>query len=291
MSANIETFFHPNTFTLSYVVYDKPGGHAVIIDSALDYDSFSGTIETQFADSQVAFIRQKDLTVDWLLETHAHADHVSAAAYLKTQLNSKIGVGKGIIGVQQTFKQVFNIPDSELIADGKVFDRLFEDGESFQFGELQCRILATPGHTNDSIVFLIEDNAFIGDTLFMPDSGTARCDFPGGDAALLFDSIEKIHQLPEQTKLWMCHDYQPNGRELQTHTTVATSKKDNIHVGNNNDKDTFIELRNTRDSGLKVPKLLYPAVQINIRGGNLPKPESNGSAYVKIPLNFKSLTD
>ncbi|KDM93452.1 MBL fold metallo-hydrolase [Photobacterium galatheae] len=285
MNALIKAFYHENTSTISYVVYDRQGGHAAIIDSVLDFAANSGKVWTAFADEQLAFIKENDLTVDWILETHAHADHLSAAHYLRRQLNSKIGVGEGITKVQKTFKLVFNINDTELTANGDVFDHLFEDGETFLIGTLQGQVLATPGHTNDSVTYLIEGNAFVGDTLFMPDSGTARCDFPGGDAGVLYDSVSRLHHLPPETQLWMCHDYQPGGRELAYVTTVAESARNNIHIHDGTDKAAFIAVRETRDKTLDVPRLLYPSVQVNIRGGQMPAAENNGKAYIKIPLS------
>ncbi|WP_202602155.1 MBL fold metallo-hydrolase [Photobacterium halotolerans] len=284
MNAMIKAFYHTDTSTISYVVYDKQGGHAAIVDSVLDFAAHSGKVWTAFADQQLAFIKEQQLTVDWILETHAHADHLSAAHYLREQLGSPIGVGEGIIKVQKTFKAVFNIGDDELMADGQVFDHLFKDGEVFTIGALTGKVMSTPGHTNDSVTYLIEGNAFVGDTLFMPDGGTARCDFPGGDAGVLYDSVSRLHSLPAETRLWMCHDYQPDGRELAYVTTVAESRSHNIHIHQGVDKDAFIQVRQARDKHLDVPKLLYPSVQVNIRCGHLPAAESNDTAYIKIPL-------
>ncbi|MEI8595818.1 MBL fold metallo-hydrolase [Photobacterium sp. Hal280] len=287
MNAMIKAFYHTDTSTISYLVYDKQGGHAAIIDSVLDFAAHSGKVWTAFADQQLAFIKEQQLTVDWILETHAHADHLSAAHYLREQLGSPIGVGEGIVKVQKTFKAVFNIDDDALMADGQVFDHLFKEGEVFTFGTLTGKVMSTPGHTNDSVTYLIEGNAFVGDTLFMPDGGTARCDFPGGDAGVLYDSVSRLHSLPAETRLWMCHDYQPDGRELAYVTTVAESRCDNIHIHEGVDKDTFIQVRQARDKHLDVPKLLYPSVQVNIRGGQLPAAESNDTAYIKIPLTLE----
>ncbi|KKD00757.1 MULTISPECIES: MBL fold metallo-hydrolase [Photobacterium] len=287
MNAMIKAFYHTDTSTISYVVYDKQGGHAAIIDSVLDFAAHSGKVWTAFADQQLAFIKEQQLTVDWILETHAHADHLSAAHYLREQLGSPVGVGEGIIKVQKTFKAVFHIDDDELLPDGQVFDHLFHDGELFTIGALTGKVLSTPGHTNDSVTYLIEGNAFVGDTLFMPDGGTARCDFPGGDAGVLYDSVSRLHSLPAETRLWMCHDYQPEGRELAYVTTVAESRSHNIHIHQGVDKDAFIQVRQDRDQHLDVPKLLYPSVQVNIRGGKLPATEKNGTAYIKIPLTIE----
>ncbi|WP_120511046.1 MBL fold metallo-hydrolase [Photobacterium salinisoli] len=287
MNAIIKAFYHTDTSTISYVVYDKQGGHAAIIDSVLDFAAHSGKVWTAFADQQLAFIKEQQLTVDWILETHAHADHLSAAHYLREQFGSPVGVGEGIIKVQKTFKAVFNIGDDELLPDGQVFDHLFHDGELFTIGALTGKVMSTPGHTNDSVTYLIEGNAFVGDTLFMPDGGTARCDFPGGDAGVLYDSVSRLHSLPAETRLWMCHDYQPDGRDLAYVTTVAESRCNNIHIHQGVEKEAFIQVRTDRDQHLDVPKLLYPSVQVNIRGGKLPAVESNETAYIKIPLTVK----
>ncbi|NAX46697.1 MBL fold metallo-hydrolase [Photobacterium halotolerans] len=287
MNAMIQAFYHTDTSTISYLVYDKQGGHAAIIDSVLDFAAHSGKVWTAFADQQLAFIKDQQLTVDWILETHAHADHLSAAHYLREQLGSPIGVGEGIIKVQKTFKALFHIGDDEFMPDGQVFDHLFKEGEVFTIGALTGKVMSTPGHTNDSVTYLIEGNAFVGDTLFMPDGGTARCDFPGGDAGVLYDSVSRLHSLPAETRLWMCHDYQPDGRELAYVTTVAESHSNNIHIHQGVEKDAFIQVRQARDKHLDVPKLLYPSVQVNIRAGKLPAAESNGTAYMKIPITFK----
>ncbi|ALO35254.1 MBL fold metallo-hydrolase [Colwellia sp. MT41] len=281
---NIEAFYHSCSSTISYIVFDQLGGHAIIIDSVLDFSLPSGKIGSEFADKQIAFIKDNQLTVDWILETHAHADHLSAAHYLKSQLGGKTAVSAGITIVQQTFKQVFNISDQELLATGDVFDVLLVSEQVIKFGQLRVLVLATPGHTNDSLTYLVEDHAFVGDTLFMPDGGTARCDFPGGDAGTLFDSIKRIHALAEGTKLWLCHDYQPNGRVLKYTTTVAESKRDNIHINDKISKADFIQLRQNRDKNLAVPKLLYPAIQVNIRGGKLPSAEQGEQVFLKIPI-------
>lgn len=287
---NIEAFYHQESSTISYIVFDQTGGNAAIIDSALDFKNNSGKVWTEFADQQLAFLKQNNLTLEWILETHAHADHLSAASYLKCQSNAKIGVGAGIKDVQLTFKRVFNISDTELMADGEVFDVLFEDGDTFKIGQQEVKVISTPGHTNDSVTYLIEDNAFVGDTLFMPDGGTARCDFPGGDAKMLFESISKIHALPDKTKIWICHDYQPNGRELKYETSVSESRDNNIHINTNTKVDDYVFTRETRDKTLDVPKLLYPSIQANIRAGKLPTPDSNNQTYFKLPLDTSALS-
>ncbi|MGF1758597.1 MBL fold metallo-hydrolase [Photobacterium sagamiensis] len=278
MTAQIKAFYHQSTSTLSYVVFDRVGGHAIVIDSVLDFAANSGKVETHFADQQVVFIKENDLTLDWILETHAHADHLSAASYLKNKLGGKIAIGEGIIEVQKAFKDTLAISDEELIEGHDGFDHLFEDNESFAFGSLTGQVLTTPGHTCDSVTYLVQGNAFVGDTLFMPDFGSARCDFPGGDAGVLYDSIMRLYSLPDQTKLWICHDYQPGGRELAYLTTVAESKAENIHINQSVQKEDFISFRVDRDSKLDVPKLLYPSVQVNIRAGQLP------DRFFKIPV-------
>lgn len=284
MSATITAFFHKPTSTFSYVVADPATQHAAIIDPVLDYDAAAGRTGTTSADAIIAHLREAKLTLDWILETHAHADHVSAAQHIKTSLGGRIAIGQGIRQVQATFTKLFNI-DSEVARDGSQFDHLFKDGESFHIGNLEARAMATPGHTSDSLTYVIGDAAFVGDTLFMPDSGTARCDFPGGDAGRLYDSIQKILCLPPSTRLYMCHDYAPGGREYLHQTTVAEQKRANIHIHEGVSRGEFIKLRTTRDQTLKVPALLLPAVQINIRAGRLPEPEANGIAYLKIPLD------
>ncbi|MCJ8318488.1 MAG: MBL fold metallo-hydrolase [Colwellia sp.] len=282
---NIKAFYHSCSSTISYIVFDQLGGHAIIIDSVLDFSLQSGKIWSEFADNQIAFIKDNQLTVDWILETHAHADHLSAAHYLKSQLGGQTAVSAGITNVQHTFKQIFNISDQELLANGDIFDVLLRNEQVINFGQQSVLVLATPGHTNDSLTYLVEDHAFVGDTLFMPDGGTARCDFPGGDAGTLYDSIKLIHNLAEGTKLWVCHDYQPNGRVLNYTTTVAESKRDNIHIHSKISKAEFIQLRQNRDKDLAVPKLLFPSIQVNIRGGQLPNAEKSEQAFLKIPID------
>ncbi|MCW8328844.1 MBL fold metallo-hydrolase [Photobacterium sp. SDRW27] len=283
MTAQVKAFYHQSTSTLSYIVFDHVGGHAVVIDSALDFAANSGQVETHFVDQLLAFIKDNSLTLDWILETHAHADHLSAASYVKSKLGGKIAVGKRITEVQKTFKSVLDISDDELWDGNDGFDHLFEDNESFSFGSLTGLVLMTPGHTCDSVTYLVQDNAFIGDTLFMPDFGSARCDFPGGDAEVLYDSIMRLYGLPGDTKLWICHDYQPGGRELAYLTSVAESKAENIHLSQNVTKEDFIKFRQERDSQLDVPKLLYPSVQVNIRAGQLPV------RFFKIPVVSEKL--
>ena len=286
-AAHIEMFFDKDSSTFSYVVADLVSKHAVIIDPVLDYDAAAGLVSTQGADAMLAYIAKAQLQIDWILETHAHADHLSAAHYLKQKTGAPVAIGEGIKKVQQTFKLVFNIADDELMAKGDYFDKLFSDNETFSIGSLNAKVINTPGHTNDSVSYLIEDNLFVGDSLFMPDSGTARCDFPGGDAHILFHSIQRIYQLPEQTKIFMCHDYQPGGRELKYQTTVAEQKAQNIHVKADTPEQEFVQKREARDKTLAVPRLIYPSVQVNIRAGELPKAADNGVSYMKIPLKVK----
>jgi len=285
-SANIqiEMFFDPDSSTFSYIVADPTTGKAAVIDPVLNYDAASGQVSTESADAILAFLRQRQWQLQWILETHAHADHLSAAHYLKQQTGATIAIGEGIRKVQQTFKVVFNIADAELQAKGDYFDKLFADNEQFTIGSLSATVINTPGHTNDSVSYLIAGNLFVGDSLFMPDAGTARCDFPGGDAHILFSSIQRIYQLPEETVIYMCHDYQPNGRELQYKTTVLEQKISNIHVKADTVEADFVAKREARDKTLAVPRLIYPSVQVNIRGGQLPQAEENGQRYIKIPL-------
>ncbi|HET7396676.1 MAG TPA: MBL fold metallo-hydrolase [Gammaproteobacteria bacterium] len=280
----IKSFFHQGSSTFSYLVSDTDTHHAALIDPVLDFDAAAGRTGTASAAAVVAYIRGAGLTLDWILETHAHADHLSAAQHIKQELGGRIAIGEGIRQVQQVFAKLFDV-EAEVPADGSQFDHLFKDGETFQIGSLEVRVMATPGHTSDSLAYAIDDAVFTGDTLFMPDSGTARCDFPGGDAGMLYDSIQRMLALPPTTRMFLCHDYAPGGREYKNETTVADQKRDNIHVHDGISREEFIKLRTTRDGTLKVPALLLPAVQVNIRAGALPEPETNGMSYLKIPLN------
>lgn len=287
MAANklhIEMFFDPDSSTFSYVVADNTSGSAAIIDPVLNYDAAGGSVSTADADKMLAHIAANKLNVEWILETHAHADHLSAAHYLHAKTGAPVAIGEGIKKVQQTFKLVFNLGDDELQAKGDYFDKLFADNESFRIGNLTAQVINTPGHTNDSVSYLIEGHLFVGDSLFMPDAGTARCDFPGGDAHILFRSIQRIYQLPDTTQIYMCHDYQPGGRELKYQTSVAEQKAQNIHVKAGTPEQEFVQKREARDKTLAVPRLIYPSVQVNIRAGQLPEAESNGVSYIKIPL-------
>lgn len=280
----IKGFFDPATDTISYVVADPATRRAAIIDPVLDFDPKAGRTSTKSADAIVAHVKENGLAVDWLLETHAHADHLSAAPYLQQQLGGRIAIGEHIAEVQSTFKKVFNAgPD--FATDGRQFDRLFKDGETFRIGSLEAQVLHTPGHTPACISYLISDAVFVGDTLFMPDYGTARCDFPGGDARTLYRSIRKLLSLPPATRMFMCHDYRPGGREARWETTVAEQRRANVHVHDGVDEDAFVAMRTARDRTLEMPRLILPSVQVNMRAGHFPPPESNGVSYLKLPLN------
>ncbi|HMM76608.1 MAG TPA: MBL fold metallo-hydrolase [Gammaproteobacteria bacterium] len=284
MNPQVKHFFDKATWTLSYVVYDAPGGTAAIIDSVLDYDPKSGRTKTDSAEQVLAFVRAQDLDVAWILETHAHADHMSASQYLREQLGGQIGIGVQITRVQETFKQIFNL-EPALATDGSQFDRLFADGERFAIGRLTGEVLAVPGHTPACVAYRIGDALFVGDTMFMPDVGTARCDFPGGDARTLYKSIRRLLDYPADTRIFVCHDYPPAGREVQCQTTVAAEREANIHVHDGVAEEAFVDMRTKRDATLEMPTLILPAIQINIRAGAFPPPEDNGTRYLKIPLN------
>jgi len=284
MSAIIKAFFYQDSSTISYLVYDAHSLKAAIIDSVMDYQNNSGNISFLFSDSQINYLKEHKLTLEWILETHVHADHLSAAHYLRSKLGGNICIGKNITQVQAVFKTIFDLSDSEVSVTGEEFDVLLSHNQELCLGDLTIKVIETPGHTKESVTYLIEDNAFIGDTLFMPDSGSARCDFPGGYAAELYNSITLILSLPEHTKLWVCHDYQPNGRELQFQTTVADSKQSNIHLGPDVTLDSFVATRLARDNNLPVPKLLYPALQVNIKAGKLPQANKRNQVFFKMPV-------
>ncbi len=284
MKPHIQSFFDPNTCTVSYLVFDHSGGHAAIIDPVLDYDHKSGRTKTISADKILLALREHNLSLSWILETHAHADHFSAAHYLQTQAGGKIAIGQHIDQVQAEFKNLFHL-EPEFAVDGSQFDHLFEADEVFMIGQLAAKALFVPGHTPADIAYQIDDAIFVGDTLFMPDVGTARCDFPGGDARILFTSIQKLLSFPDETRLFMCHDYPPNGRAVSFESTVASQKQHNIHVHAGVSEDQFVAMRSARDASLEMPLLILPAVQINIRAGNPPPAEANGVSYLKIPLN------
>jgi len=281
---DIKTFFDPETWTFSYVVYAGEGSACVVIDSVLNYDSKSGRTTTKSVDEVDQFIAEKKLRLTWILETHAHADHLTAAPYLQSKLGGKIIIGDHITNVQKVFKGIFNL-DEHFAVDGSQFDHLLEDGESLAFGDLSLKAIYVPGHTSACMAYEIGDALFVGDTLFMPDVGTARCDFPGGDAKTLYQSIQKILAYPNETKLYICHDYPPSDRPVAHLTTVSEQKQSNIHVHDGITEDAFVQMRSKRDSTLEMPHLILPSIQVNIRAGHFPEPESNGKSYLKIPLN------
>jgi len=280
----VQGLFDPDTFTVTYVVHSGKGSSCVIIDSVLDYDPKSGRTSHTSADAVVDYVEANDLSVTWILETHAHADHLSGAPYLRSKLGGRIAIGGHISTVQTTFKGVFNL-EPGFAVNGSQFDHLFEEDETFAFGDLNGKVLYVPGHTPACVAYQIGDAVFVGDTLFMPDVGTARCDFPGGDAKTLFASARRILSLPGETRLFMCHDYPPSEREVRFETTVAEQRARNIHVNDRISEAEFITMRTARDATLAMPTLILPAVQINIRAGELPPAEGNGVAYAKIPLN------
>lgn len=284
----VEGFFDPKTWTVSYIVLDTVTRHCALIDSVLDYDPKSGRTSTTAADKLIARVQELDAQVEWILESHVHADHLSAAPYLQQHLGGKLAIGGHITTVQGVFGKLFNA-GSDFARDGSQFDKLLGDDEVFHIGGLQARAMHTPGHTPACMTYVVDDGeqraAFVGDTLFMPDYGTARCDFPGGDARTLFRSINRVLSLPADTALYMCHDYQPGGRELQFVSTVAEQRELNIHVRNGISEEEFVAMRQARDATLDMPVLILPSVQINMRAGHLPEPEDNGTRYIKIPLN------
>ena len=282
---SIAGFFDEATNTISYVVHDPATNEAAIIDSVLDYEAASGRTSNGSADLIVEYVRENDLTVTWLIETHAHADHISAAPYLQEKLGGKLAIGRDIIKVQNVFGKLFNA-GTEFQRDGSQFDHLFDDGETFRIGELEGIALHVPGHTPADMAFIVGDAAFVGDTMFMPDFGTARADFPGGDARELYRSIRRLLELPEDTRLFLCHDYKAPGRdEYAWETTVGQQRAGNVHVRDGVTEDEFVEMRTKRDETLAMPQLIMPSVQVNIRGGRLPQPEDNGVSYIKIPVN------
>ncbi len=281
---NVSAFFDEATFTVTYVVSDPDTSHAAIIDPVLDFDPASGRTSTDSADKVTAYVKDNELSIDWIIETHVHADHLSGAPYIKDKLGGTTAIGAGVSAVQETFKSVFNLKD--LDADGSQFDHLFADGENFKVGNLDAQAIATPGHTPACVTYVIGDTAYVGDTLFMPDFGSARTDFPGGSATLLYDSIRKILALPDETRLFMCHDYKAPGRdEFAWETTVAEQRASNIHISDDVSRDDFVAMREGRDAQLGMPKLILPALQVNLRAGQLPDPEDNDIRYLKIPLD------
>lgn len=281
---DVEQFYDESSGTLTYVVSDPLSKIAAIIDPVLGFSIVSGRTDTTLAEEILAYVAANSLSVEWILETHAHADHLSSAQFLKSKTGARVAIGEGIRDVQTHFREIFNLPASFMV-DGSQFDHLFTDGEKFQLGELQCSVLHTPGHTNDSVTYLVGNCAFVGDSLFMPDFGTARCDFPGGDASLLYESIQKLFALPDNTKLHMCHDYPPEDRALRYEISVAEQKAENKHVGGGATKESFVAMREARDDTLSLPALILPSIQVNISAGNLPAEDDNGIAYLRIPLN------
>ncbi|WP_433765842.1 MBL fold metallo-hydrolase [Pseudomonas putida] len=285
MPAQIEAFFDDASSTYSYVIFDTDGGQCAIVDPVLDYNPAAGRTTTVQADRIITFVREHRLQVQWLLETHAHADHLSAAPYLRRELGGKIAIGQSICKVQNVFKALFNL-EPQFCIDGSQFDHLFAPDESFMIGNLRATALHVPGHTPADMAYLIDgEQILVGDTLFMPDVGTARCDFPGGNANQMFASIQKLLAFPAGVRLYVCHDYPPAGREPRCMTTVGEQRKSNIHVRDGIDEAAFVTMRTTRDAGLGMPTLLLPAIQVNVRAGNMPPAEDNGVTYLKIPLN------
>ena len=282
----VKTFFDEPTFTATHVVHDPATRRAAIIDSVLDFDQPSGRTKTASAEAVVAYVKAEGLVVDWILETHAHADHLSAAPFLQAQLGGKIVIGAAITTVQQTFAKVFNEPASFAV-DGSQFDQLMADGAPFMLGAIPAMALHVPGHTPACLAYVIGDAVFVGDTLFMPDYGTARCDFPGGNARTLYRSIRRLMELPDETKVFLCHDYLgPDRQDYVWETTIAAQRDGNIQVRQGISEDAFVTMRETRDATLAMPRLILPSVQVNIRAGHLPEPEANGVSYLKLPLNL-----
>lgn len=284
MNPLIKAFYDVGTATISYVAYDKAGGRAAIVDPVLGYDPKTGRTDTGSADQLIRFVIDQRLGVDWILETHAHADHLSAAHYLRERLGGKVAIGERITRVQGVFKRLYNL-ESGFAQDGSQFDHLFAAGETFQVGGLTGRVLFVPGHTPADVAYHIGNAVFVGDTVFMPDVGTARCDFPGGSVHALYASIRVLLSLPPQNRLFMCHDYPPAGRGPAWESTVAEQRQSNIHVHDGIDQEQFVAMRTARDAGLEMPALILPSVQVNIRAGAFPSPESDGKSYLKIPLN------
>lgn len=285
MKPIVTAFFDDATNTISYVVKDPNGSACAIIDSVLDFDFASGATNTKSADEVVAYVKEHDLSVEWILESHVHADHLSAAPYLQERLGGKIGIGAQITVVQDTFGKVFN-EGTEFQRDGSQFDQLFQQGDSFQIGQLRGDVMHTPGHTPACLTYVVGDAAFVGDTLFMPDFGTARCDFPGGSSTDLYDSIQKILALPDDTRVFVGHDYKAPGRDTYAwETTIGEQKALNVHIGAGKSIEDFVEMRDTRDATLGVPRLIIPSLQVNMRAGNMPEPDDQGDVFLKVPIN------
>lgn len=281
---HVQHFFDPHTWTLTYVVSDPVSRRCAIIDPVLDLDYPSGTLTTEIADQLIAYIRAQDLSVDYIIETHVHADHLTSALYLQKKLGGKILIGAQITTVQETFASVYNEP-SDFPVNGSQFDVMVGDGDRFMLGGIECHAFHVPGHTPACMAYLFGDALFVGDTLFMPDGGTARCDFPGGDAKTLFHSIKRLLTLPSETRMFVCHDYQPNDRELQFETTVGMQRAENIHVNDNVTEESFVSMRETRDATLGMPTLILPSLQVNIRAGHLPPADTDGKLFLRVPIN------
>ena len=284
MTPDVKTFFDKATGTATHVVHAGPGSAAAVIDSVLDFDAKSGRTDHASAEQVIAFVREQELTVEWLLETHVHADHLSAAPYLRTRIGGRIGIGARVIEVQEKFGKIFNF-GLDADGEGRDFDRLFDDGDRFGIGNAEVQVMAAPGHTPADIAYLIGDAVFVGDTIFMPDCGSARADFPGGDARTLYRSAKRILALPPETRIFICHDYPPDGREVRFETTVGEERSGNKHLRDGISEDEFVEMRNARDKTLAMPALMIPSVQVNMRAGHMPPPEDNGISYLKVPIN------
>jgi glyoxylase-like metal-dependent hydrolase (beta-lactamase superfamily II) len=284
ISPQVRALYHEPTSTFSYVVWDPETREAAIIDPVLDYDGVAGRTGTTSAAALLAIVESEQLRLCWILETHAHADHLSAAGFLRKCTGIPVGTGAGIVSVQTTFSEFYNLGPG-FPTDGRQFDRLFEGGDRVALGRLEIEVLATPGHTSDSVTYLVGNAAFVGDTLFAPDFGSARCDFPGGDAATLYRSVQRLYRLPPETRLFLCHDYPPDGRTPRCEWSVAEQRETNIHIDARTSEEAFVALRRERDATLSMPALILPAVQVNIRAGDLPEPESNGTRYLRVPLD------
>lgn len=286
MPSDVKTFFDAGTNNATHVVRDAGSGSCALIDTVLGFDLAAGQTSREPADRVISYVESEGLTVEWILETHVHADHLTAAPYMRERLGGKVGIGSGVRSVQETFGDIYNAA-SDFARDGSQFDHLFEDDETFLIGDLEARVMHTPGHTPACVTYVVGNCAFTGDTFFMPDSGTARCDFPGGSASDLYQSLQKILSLPDDTRLFINHDYGAGGsRECAWETTVAVQKTENIHVGGGASEDAFVAMREERDATLSMPRLILPAIQVNMRAGHLPPAESNGTHYLKIPLNL-----
>lgn len=282
--AQVQSFFDPATSTFTHVIFDRQGGHGAIVDPVLDFDPNSGRISHESANKVGDFVKAQGLTIDWILETHAHADHLSSAAYLQSLVGGRIAIGREIGRVQKVFKSLFNL-EADFDTQGAQFDHLFDDGDVFSIGELTATAMHVPGHTPADMAYRVGDAVFVGDTLFPPDVGTARCDFPGGDASQLYRSVQRILALPAETRLFMCHDYPSTERPVEPTNTVAEQRARNIHIHDGVTEAAFVALRQSRDAGLSVPRLILPSIQINIRAGHLPPVEDNGRCYLKVPVN------